>query len=133
MVRKVSAQTRTNLIRKAGDRQRKLQDYDRVVAELARMRVIADALLNHCDKDGGECRVCSEICCPLKDPLHFHHDGCPSCCQAEDAARSAVVKTAPTCSACDEPVIQPDPKFCPHCAVMFGGRFQLKAGDERGS
>jgi hypothetical protein len=90
MARVVSRETRVNLMNKAHERQRKLQDYDRVVADLNRMRVIADALLNHCDKEGGECRVCSVICCPLKDPLHFHHDGCPSCCQAEDAARSAV-------------------------------------------
>ena len=52
-----------------------------MVAELSRICTIADGLVNHCDKDGGECRVCSEICCPLKDPLHFHHDGCPSCSQ----------------------------------------------------
>jgi hypothetical protein len=52
-----------------------------MAAELTRVCTIADGLLNHCDKDGGECHVCSEICCPLKDPLHFHHDGCPSCSQ----------------------------------------------------
>jgi hypothetical protein len=125
VVRAASPETRANLIRKAGERQRKLQDYDRVVAELARMRVIADALLNHCDKDGGECRVCSEICCPLKDPLHFHHDGCPSCCQAEDAGRPALM-TAPQCSSCQKPVTEPDPNYCPHCAVAFGGRFHLR-------
>jgi hypothetical protein len=35
--------------------------------------------LSHCDKEGGECSVCSRIICPQQDPMHFHHDGCPSC------------------------------------------------------
>lgn len=42
-----------------------------------------DALLNHCDKDNGECHQCSAIICPHHDGMHFHHDGCPSCAQAE--------------------------------------------------
>jgi hypothetical protein len=29
-----------------------------------------------------ECQECSRIVCPHNDPLHFHHDGCPSCEQA---------------------------------------------------
>lgn len=40
---------------------------------------ILDALLNECHEDSGECAKCGVICCPLKDPMHFHHDGCPSC------------------------------------------------------
>jgi len=51
--------------------------------EMDRLSTICDALLNHCDKDGGECHVCSEIVCKYKDALHFHHDGCPSCYQDE--------------------------------------------------
>lgn len=39
------------------------------------------ALLNHCDKESGECSKCSKIICPHKDEMHFHHDGCPSCYQ----------------------------------------------------
>lgn len=54
-------------------------------AEFERMKAMTDALLNHCDKDGGECRVCSVIVCPHKDPLHFHHDGCPTCSQEAEA------------------------------------------------
>lgn len=38
-----------------------------------------DDLLNQCTADHGECHICSQIVCPSKDPLHFHHDGCPSC------------------------------------------------------
>jgi hypothetical protein len=26
-----------------------------------------------------ECAACAWIVCPWHDPLHFHHDGCPSC------------------------------------------------------
>lgn len=26
-----------------------------------------------------ECMDCSERDCPYADPLHYHHDGCPSC------------------------------------------------------
>lgn len=26
-----------------------------------------------------ECSTCAQIACPDGDPLHFHHDGCPSC------------------------------------------------------
>jgi hypothetical protein len=38
------------------------------------------ALLGHCDDC--ECPICAKIICPFKEPLHFHHDGCPSCCNA---------------------------------------------------
>jgi hypothetical protein len=26
-----------------------------------------------------ECHECASIICPSLDPLHLHHDGCPSC------------------------------------------------------
>lgn len=35
-------------------------------------------LLDHCAD--GECSTCGTILCPSKEPLHFHHDGCPACC-----------------------------------------------------
>lgn len=38
-----------------------------------------DAALAKC-KDA-ECRQCSFIICPDGDPMHFHHDGCPTCAQ----------------------------------------------------
>jgi hypothetical protein len=44
----------------------------------------AERLINACTLDGGECHQCSEICCPWGEPLHFHHDGCPACAQAEE-------------------------------------------------
>jgi hypothetical protein len=53
--------------------------YTEVTTAIERMQTMVDALLNHCDKEGGECSVCSAIVCPHKDILHFHHDGCPSC------------------------------------------------------
>jgi hypothetical protein len=37
-------------------------------------------LLAHCP--GPECFTCGEAVCPHGEPLHFHHDGCPSCCEA---------------------------------------------------
>ena len=46
---------------------------------------IVDDLLNHCNQDPGhgECTRCSEIVCPSQDPMHLHHDGCPSCCSMD--------------------------------------------------
>jgi len=52
-------------------------------AEIEGLYEKLDALLQHCheaeDGPAGECWKCSEIICPMKDPMHFHHDGCPSC------------------------------------------------------
>jgi len=33
--------------------------------------------LNACPD--AECMECAQIVCRHSDPLHFHHDGCPSC------------------------------------------------------
>ena len=55
--------------------------------EIKRLRDMADALLNHCDKENGECSECGRICCPEHDPMHFHHDGCPSCCAPTSGAK----------------------------------------------
>jgi hypothetical protein len=41
-----------------------------------------DGLLAHCGKEGGECSGCAKIICPFGEELHFHHDGCPACCNA---------------------------------------------------
>ena len=49
-------------------------------AMLVRWYWAADRLINSCPLHGGECMTCSVICCPHKEPLHFHHDGCPCCC-----------------------------------------------------
>lgn len=32
-----------------------------------------------CQLHGGECGFCGERDCPVGDPFHYHHDGCPSC------------------------------------------------------
>ena len=52
-------------------------------AEIARLHGVIDKLLAHCPD--GECHECGAAVCPHADPLHFHHDGCPSCAQAEEA------------------------------------------------
>lgn len=43
----------------------------------------ADEMINQCELDNGECGICSSLCCPHGEPFHFHHDGCPACCQDE--------------------------------------------------
>jgi hypothetical protein len=45
-------------------------------------------LLAHCPDP--ECEKCSVIICPREDPLHFHHDGCPSC-NAEERVQEGVI------------------------------------------
>jgi len=62
------------------------EDFEIVKHKLSEAQALAeqrgkqlDALLAHCDKEGGECSECSKIICPHKDEMHFHHDGCPSC------------------------------------------------------
>ena len=32
-------------------------------------------------EDDGECMACGQIDCPDREPLHYHHDGCPCCSQ----------------------------------------------------
>lgn len=49
--------------------------------EIGVMRRELDALLNHCED--GECVTCAAIICPVGDGMHFHHDGCPGCAEAE--------------------------------------------------
>lgn len=61
-----------------------------------------DALLNHCDKENGECSECSKIVCPHGCDLHFHHDGCPACAELGDEH-----PPAPTCY--DSPTPPPPP------------------------
>ena len=42
---------------------------------------IVVGLLDHCPY--AECQECAELICPHREPLHFHHDGCPACCGAK--------------------------------------------------
>lgn len=50
-----------------------------LLATIERLEKTVHWHINHCDKDQGECMQCSVVHCPFSDPLHFHHDGCPSC------------------------------------------------------
>lgn len=55
-------------------------------SEQERLTTMVDQLLEHagkCECEGGECSRCGEIVCPHRDPMHFHHDGCPSCYAAD--------------------------------------------------
>lgn len=36
-----------------------------------------------CDDGDDECMLCAMDDCPHEDPLHYHHDGCPSCSMDE--------------------------------------------------
>lgn len=50
--------------------------------EILRLHDVIDKLLAHCGDP--ECMECGEIICPHGEPLHFHHDGCPSCTLDDD-------------------------------------------------
>ena len=40
-----------------------------------------DGPAEECPQD--ECAACALKWCPDKDPMHYHHDGCPSCAASE--------------------------------------------------
>lgn len=42
---------------------------------------ILDLILAQCPD--AECYECGRIICPYKEPLHFHHDGCPACAEPD--------------------------------------------------
>ena len=50
----------------------------------------ADRLMALCDNQFGECSICGVICCPHGEPMHFHHDGCPSCAAPEPYTQEQV-------------------------------------------
>lgn len=56
--------------------------FDGMQAEINRLRATVDKLLAHCGDP--ECMECGAAVCPWGEPLHFHHDGCPACCQDDD-------------------------------------------------
>ena len=43
----------------------------------------------HTCPDDDECLACGARDCPAKEPLHWHHDGCPVC-SFEDLNKSRV-------------------------------------------
>lgn len=49
---------------------------DRMVSDLLK-EVEGHPSTDECTE--GECMVCSIRDCPHKEPLHYHHDGCPAC------------------------------------------------------
>lgn len=68
---------------------KELHDWSFIVfREVLRRLALVDKLLDHCDKESGECSTCARIMCPWNDELHFHHDGCPTCCGKESEAAS---------------------------------------------
>lgn len=71
-------------IQKLRDMQKQIIHGSNIFGDIAnvieRMGKQLDALLAHCGKEGGECSECGKIICPHGDDMHFHHDGCPSCC-----------------------------------------------------
>lgn len=46
-------------------------------AELARSHGVAVGDYSACPDQ--ECLICGVVACPHREPLHFHHDGCPAC------------------------------------------------------
>lgn len=50
-----------------------------------------DAVLKLCPV--GECMTCARIACPHADPMHFHHDGCPTCAEVAGAKPARVNDT----------------------------------------
>lgn len=40
-----------------------------------------------------ECEICALRDCPFKEPLHYHHDGCPICSQAHQIIYAAIIGT----------------------------------------
>lgn len=49
--------------------------------EVERLRDLFDCLRQvHCEGCAAdECMVCGVLMCPVGEPLHYHHDGCPEC------------------------------------------------------
>ncbi len=45
------------------------------------------------DRDNGECMACSVRDCPYDEPLHWHHDGCPSCDHRSDQVNTHKTNT----------------------------------------
>jgi len=59
------------------------------------------------------CEECAKVFCPHGERLHFHHDGCPACC--DDEHGSASVPPAELQTECCDVSIATDSRFCPKC------------------
>ena len=58
---------------------------ERQAVQITQLEASINKLLAHCDDP--ECFTCGSAVCPHEEPLHFHHDGCPACIEAEYAAK----------------------------------------------
>lgn len=50
-------------------------------------RQMTNAHVREPDCSESECALCGFLDCPFEDPLHYHHDGCPSCWTAKNQNR----------------------------------------------
>ena len=53
------------------------------------------SMLDHPPTDqcsDSECLECGERDCPQQDPMHYHHDGCPTCWSIEQAREKEGIK-----------------------------------------
>lgn len=89
---------------------------------IARMEEMVDRLLAHCDKEGGECCQCSTIVCPHKDPMHFHHDGCPSCSALQVASNQGRNKFMENKTPHNEPAFPSEDTYHPNGQVEYGSQ-----------
>lgn len=75
------------------------------------------------DGCGSECYACSLRDCPHREPLHYHHDGCPACYQDEIEAsvrelRGLGFQVEPPSHPAQSRVLEPvQDHHCRRCAV----------------
>lgn len=55
------------------------------------MAVTEKDVAGECVAESGECSLCGILDCPYDDPLHYHHDGCPSeyCQEQQERGRQS--------------------------------------------
>ena len=56
-------------------------DLDRIQVHERLWDVLAEGHPKLEDCPDPECMVCGYRECPLNEPMHFHHDGCPAFCE----------------------------------------------------
>jgi hypothetical protein len=53
-----------------------IHEHLRAAVKLNQDGLVLDEILAQCPD--AECPECGRVICPLGDPMHFHHDGCPA-------------------------------------------------------
>lgn len=53
------------------------EEEDEDLMEWIARRIVSHPIKAVCDED--ECFICAVRDCPEREPLHYHHDGCPAC------------------------------------------------------